>query len=106
MPATSEPASGSEQQYAQKLYTDVSRDKYCFFCSSVPATSSGVAPSEFAAIDVLMPEQPNETSSCTRQLSRQLPPRPPYASGTSMFMSPVSQARFRISRGNSPVSSK
>ena len=35
------------------------------------------APSEFAAIDVLMPEQPNDTSSCTRQLSRQLPPRPP-----------------------------
>ena len=87
------------------MSSDVSRDRYFFFCSSVPATSSGVAPSEFAAIDVLMPEQPNETSSWTRQLSRQLPPSPPYASGISMFISPVSHAFFRISRGNSPVSS-
>src|SRR5262245_24963717 len=53
-----------------------------------------------------MPEQPNDTSSCTRQLSRQLPPSPPYCSGISTFISEVSQARFRISRGTSPVSSK
>src|SRR6185295_18470017 len=84
----------------------VSRDRYFRFCSSLPATSSGVAPSEFAVIDVLIPEQPNETSSCTRQLSKQLPPRPPYSAGISMFISPVSHAFLRISRGNSPVSSK
>ena len=73
---------------------------------AVPAIRIGVAPSEFAAIEVLMPEQPYETSSWTRQLSRQVPPRPPYASGISMFIRPVSQAFFRSSRGNSPVSSK
>src|SRR3984885_8900131 len=105
MPATSLPASGSLQQSAQKLNSDVSRDRYFCFCSSLPATNSGVAPSEFAAIDVLSPEQPNETSSCTRQLSRQLPPSPPYASGISTFIRPVSHAFLKISRGNSPVSS-
>src|SRR3954469_23456054 len=105
MAATSDPASGSEQQYAAKIGSAGSRDRYCFFCSSEPATRRGVAPSELAAIDVFIPEQPNETSSWTRQLSRQLPPSPPYSDGISMFISPVSQARLRISRGNSPVSS-
>src|SRR5271170_2821584 len=103
MPATSLPASGSLQQYAQNDSSLVSRDRYSRFCSSLPAINSGVAPSELAAIDVLIPEQPNETSSCTRQLSRHVPPRPPYASGISTFMRPVSQAFLKISRGNSPV---
>ncbi len=77
MPATSEPASGSEQQYAANSSSLVRRDRYSFFCASVPATSSGVAPSMFAAIEVLMPEQPYDTSSWTRQSSRHEPPRPP-----------------------------
>src|SRR3569623_2118646 len=105
MPATSLPASGSLQQYAQNVSSLVSRDSHFFCCSSVPATKRGVAPREFAAIDVLLPEQPNDTSSCTRQLSRHVPPRPPYASGSSMFIRPVSKAFLKISRGNSPVSS-
>src|SRR5688500_10003384 len=103
MPATSLPASGSEQQYALNKNSEVRRDRYSFFCASVPAMSRGIAPSEFADSDVLMPVQPNATSSCTRQLSTHEPPRPPYSDGISMFMRPVSHAFFRISRGNSPV---
>src|SRR5688572_2479552 len=106
MPATSLPASGSLQQYAQNISSDVSWLRYFFFCSSLPAIKSGIAPSEFAAIDVLTPAQPNATSSCTRQLSTQLPPRPPYSAPTSMFIRPVSHAFFITSRGNSPVSSQ
>ena len=35
-----------------------SRPKYSFFCSSVPARISGMAPSELPATVVLMPTQP------------------------------------------------
>ena len=67
--------------------------------------SSGIEPREFADSDVLMPVHPYATSSCTRQLSTHEPPSPPYSAGISMFIRPVSHAFFRISRGNSPVSS-
>ena len=65
---------------------------------------SGIAPSMFAAIVVLTPAQPNEISSRTRQCARQRP-RPPYASGISQFISPVSHAFLQISVGNVPFSS-
>src|SRR6185312_990851 len=65
MPATSLPASGSLQKYAQNVSYLVSRVRYSRFCASMTTKTTDVAPSELAPIDVFMPEQPNETSSCT-----------------------------------------
>ena len=65
----------------------------------------GIAPSMFAAIDVLTPVQPYEISSSTRQCARQERPRPPTASGISLFIRPVSQAFLQISVGKVPCSS-
>jgi len=58
MPATSEPASGSLQQYDAKMNSSVIHDRYFFFCSSVPAMSSGSAARWLHMIEVAMPAQP------------------------------------------------
>ena len=58
MPATSEPASGSEQQYAAKIGSASRRPRYSFFCASVPAMMIGIVPSMLAASVVLTPVQP------------------------------------------------
>ena len=53
-------------------------------------------------IDVAIPEQPQESSSVAMQLSTALNPTPPCSGGMQVLESPISQAFFMISRGNSP----
>ena len=61
MPATSEPASGSEQQYEAKIGSRLCHPRYLAFCSSLPAMMIGSAASAFPAIEVLTPAHAQAT---------------------------------------------
>ena len=50
---------------------------HSFFCASSPPTITGMMPRSLAMIDVVMPEQPQERASVTRQLSTSERPTPP-----------------------------
>ena len=58
MPATSLPASGSEQAYAAKIGASVSIPSHFFCCSWVPASMIGMAARLLPNIVVPMPAQP------------------------------------------------
>ena len=102
MPETSEPASGSVRQNEASLKSSVSIPRYCFLSSSEPPSASGAEASPFALIEVVMPEQPHESSSSITQPSRYDAPGPPYSSGTCVFISPTSHALRRTSSGHVP----
>ena len=70
MPETSEPASGSVRQKEASLKSSVSIPRYCFLSSSEPARESGALARPLAPSDVVMPEQPQESSSSMMQPSR------------------------------------
>ena len=97
--ATSEPASGSERPNEHRIGDSRSGGSHFAFCSSVPATSTGVAPRPFAPIEVPMPEQPQLSSSPTSMPSNEFSPGPPYSSGMCRFMSPTSCAFATTSTG-------
>src|SRR5581483_5498781 len=80
MPDTSEPASGSVRQNEARLGPSDNRPRYSFFSSSDAASSMGAMASPLADRDVLMPEQPQASSSSTRQPSMKLRPGPPNSS--------------------------
>ena len=65
MRATSEPASGSLSPKEQRIGSSRSGGSHSSFCASVPAMSTGAAPSPFARIEVAIPEQPQLSSSPT-----------------------------------------
>ena len=70
MPETSEPASGSVRQNEASLKSSVSIPRYRFLSSSEPATDSGAEARPLALIEVVMPEQPHESSSSMMHPSR------------------------------------
>ena len=70
MPETSEPASGSVRQNEASLKSSVSIPRYFFLSSSEPPSESGAEARPFAPSDVVMPEQPQESSSSMMQPSR------------------------------------
>ena len=82
------------------MNSSLSQPNHFFFCSSLPATISGNAPRWLHMMLVLMPAQPNESSSLIRQPSRVCSPSPPYSSGISTFIRPSSQASLKVSTGN------
>ncbi len=63
MPETSEPASGSVRQNEAYLGSAVSSSKISFLTSSDPPSRIGALASPLALSDVVMPEQPHESSS-------------------------------------------
>ena len=70
--------------------------------SSEAATCSGAAARPLAPSEVVMPEQPQESSSSMMHPSREDAPGPPYSSATCVFMSPTSHALRSTSSGQSP----
>ena len=70
MPETSEPASGSVRQKEASLKSSVSIPRYFFLSSSEPASASGAEARPLAPSDVVMPEQPQESSSSMMHPSR------------------------------------
>ena len=63
MPETSEPAFGSVSPKEQRIGDSSKGGSHLRFWSSVPAMTTGAAPSELATIETAMPEQPQESSS-------------------------------------------
>src|SRR6201990_111794 len=74
---TSEPAPGSVRQNDAYLSSSVSMPRYFFLTSSVPARMTGALARPLAPSDVVMPEQPHDSSSSIRQPSRESRPGPP-----------------------------
>ena len=70
MPDTSEPASGSVRQKEASVKSSASIPRYCFLSSSEPAAPSGAEASPLAPSEVVMPEQPHESSSSMMHPSR------------------------------------
>jgi hypothetical protein len=70
MPDTSEPASGSVRQKEASLKSSVSIPRYLDLSSCEPASASGAEARPLAPSDVVMPEQPHESSSSMMQPSR------------------------------------
>src|SRR3954454_11279508 len=70
MPETSEPASGSVRQKEASLKSSVSIPRYCFLSSSDAASATGALARPFAPSEVVMPEQPHESSSSMMHPSR------------------------------------
>ena len=70
MPETSEPASGSVRQNEASSGSSVSSPKYSFLTSSDPPSCTGAAARPLAPSEVVMPEQPQESSSSMMQPSR------------------------------------
>ena len=97
--ATSEPASGSVRPKEQRIGSSSSGGSHSRFCSSVPASRTGPAPSVFAVSDTAIPAQPQESSSPIRIPSKVERPRPPYSSGTWTFIRPSSCALAITSAG-------
>src|SRR6201989_152291 len=79
---TSEPAPGSVRQNEAYFSSSVSMPRYFFLTSSEPARMTGAAARPLAPSDVVMPEQPQESSSSMRQPSGEARPGPPYSSGS------------------------
>ncbi len=77
MPATSEPASGSERQKETSLKSRVHAVSQRFFCSSLPPTRIGISPRSLHMIEVAMPAQPQASSSTARHESSIERPTPP-----------------------------
>src|SRR5579885_3351278 len=102
MPETSEPASGSVRQNEASSGASAKRPRYSFLSSSEAARITGALASPLQDSDVVMPEQPQLSSSSMMQPSRVLSPAPPYASGRWLFISPNSQAFSMISCGHVP----
>src|SRR3954452_9525101 len=102
MPETSEPASGSVRQNEASLGSSTSSPKYSLLTSSEPPRTTGAAARPLAPSDVVMPEQPQDSSSSMRQPSRYERPGPPYSSGAWVFIRPTSWALSMMSCGQSP----
>src|SRR5829696_2239787 len=102
IPDTSEPASGSVRQNEASLKSSVSMPRYCFLSSSEAATESGAEARPLAPSEVVMPEQPQDSSSSMMHPSRYEPPGPPYSSGMCEFISPSSQPLRSTSSGQVP----
>src|SRR5918998_2599994 len=102
MPDTSEPASGSVRQNDASVKSSTSVERYFFLSSSEPARASGAEARPLALREVVMPEQPHESSSSMTQPSRYEPPGPPNSSPTCVFISPTSQALRSTSSGHVP----
>src|ERR1700749_5033330 len=77
MPDTSEPASGSVRQNEASLKSSVSIPRYFFLMSSEAARAIGALASPLAPSDVVMPEQPHESSSSMMHPSRYEAAGPP-----------------------------
>jgi len=103
MPATSEPASGSERQNETSENSLVQASRNLFFCSPLPPTRIGIRPRSLHMIEVAMPEQPQASSSTAMHESSTVSPTPPYSSGMHVETSPSSQALRMMSRGNVPA---
>src|SRR5437762_2206151 len=58
MPSTSEPADGSERQYAAHEHSSVRRPKNSFFCASLAERFSGWQARLFATTGSMIPAQP------------------------------------------------
>src|SRR3954471_9587160 len=102
MPDTSEPASGSVRQNDASLGDSMSSPKYSPLTSSEPPRTTGAAARPLAPSDVVMPEQPQDSSSSMRQPSRYERPGPPYSSGAWVFISPTSWALSMTFWGQAP----
>ena len=92
IPPTSEPASGSVRQNEASFGSSASIPRYFFFTSSDPPRTTGAEARPLAISDVPMPEQPQPSSSSIRHPDSRSRPGPPYASGSSAFISPTSHA--------------
>src|SRR5947209_152244 len=77
IPETSEPASGSVRQNEASSGASARRPRYSFLSSSEAASMIGAQARPLADSDVLIPEQPQASSSSIRQPSRKLRPGPP-----------------------------
>src|SRR3954452_21766542 len=102
MDDTSEPAPGSVRQNEANLSSSHSIPRYFFLTSSEPASSTGAEARPLAPSEVVMPEQPQESSSSIRHPSRKPRPGPPYSSGTCVFINPTSCAFWKTSIGQVP----
>ena len=69
------------------------------FCSSLPASTTGAAPSVLTTIETAIPAQPQASSSPASMPSKTPSPSPPYSSGTCRFINPTSWALARTSSG-------
>src|SRR5947209_301974 len=81
IPETSEPASGSVRQNDASSGPSPSRPRYSFFSSSEAARTIGALASPLHDSDVLIPEQPQASSSSIRAPSRNPNPGPPCTVG-------------------------
>ena len=70
MPETSEPASGSVRQNEASSGASDSRPMYSFLSSSEAARRTGAVARPLQVSEVLMPEQPQASSSSIMQPSR------------------------------------
>ena len=70
MPETSEPASGSVRQNEASLKSSVSVPRYSFLSSSEPPSETGAEARPLEPSEVVMPEQPQVSSSSMMQPSR------------------------------------
>lgn len=57
--------------------SSISRPKYFFFCSALPAIITGVCPNPVPSIANRIPVQPKASSSVTKHESKTPSPRPP-----------------------------
>ena len=89
--AASEPKSGSVVASAViGGRSPVSGRSQRSFCSSVPSASTGSAKKPFDVIRLPIPEQPWQSSSCTRQpVNASVSPPPPSSSGSMNDVSPI-----------------
>src|SRR5436309_11155291 len=102
MPETSDPASGSVRQKDASSGASASRPRYSFFSSFEAASAIGAVASPLQESVVLMPEQPQASSSSISAPSRYPNPGPPYSDSRWLFISPSSQAFSTISCGQVP----
>src|SRR3954471_7637791 len=90
MPDTSEPALGSVRQNDASFGDSTSSPKYSFLTSSEPPRTTGAAARPLAPSEVVMPEQPQDSSSSMMHPRRKDGRAPPYSSGAWVFIRPTS----------------
>src|SRR6266545_1626355 len=102
------PAAGSVAPYANRSPSSAIRVSHSFFCSGVAPTVMGSLPRNVANSAVATPRSTRASSSHTRYTSNELPPIPPYSSGTNSNEMPSSSPLMArtTSSGHSSRSSR
>ena len=105
MANASEPDPASDSAYDATMFS-ASRGRYLAFCSALAHFSSALLQMVFCTSTITPADGSTaESSSTARMAWKKLPPCPPYSSGISMPIRPISKNWWMISLRKTPASS-